>query len=1026
MKREKKFIMLLLFVMIIGVSKVKAVCDYGYIYDRENDRCLQISTLSSSDKARLSADCNTAICAGTVNDTGWSYFFSVEKSVPIYGLRATLVNSGGEVVKVRKGEIVFPVSINLWPNNTIRNDIYSIINNFTEYSFRNLSRESRVIDPNYHDSMESLFDLNNDYNEDSDAVNYSSIVNKINNIDDIRLLYEKMIGPRYRRSGTELDSLEYVINNNYYILLEPIFVLYVHYFGEDYFYLGTPYEIANAIKKDESSGYISGNIFSNGAFMCGNGNGGWGGPWYVIDNFLTALHLEENVAGFIGTKSSSATCHLPELLQNYKTGWGKGIIRLSQYKVETHKPTVTVQKYDVDGNCYNQPAYFKAVPVGGNESDYTGKGFKTWCNDDGTSKKVTFEVNPNSDYRLFEYTDSSFNNKVNSEKVKYKLNVNYYFLTSSFTVGTNNLSIKVYNEKKSKTCSEELQEIISACGANKKCQNNKSKIIYDLYALYNKHYRNDYNKLLNFNINSSNELDVTNVACEKITCINDENFVCDGKGSINSATPDESKYSYKIEKRVCYNSSTVNKSDTLMGGYYNADLGAECEINYSFNNYFPNDSVMAGRVLWHNNNIKNLYKGLVSIKITCDGAYNDITENELKNMKLKINQFNGDIFPSIDVDWTTAGENFNDKMIFNYFINPLEYAPKSGSIICDNGSTKGYCYAHWEQTYTLGYNLKKEWYSKPDGVFVEKSKIKNFDGYKYRGTGLPISMDNLPGDNFNATFTISLNNKSRQFVCPYKVENEIIKIPTCIGHECNDSGRLKSKIKSFNFDFRIIDTKNPFPGLNGDGRLVGSNWCSDSRIGKIAYTDNDKEYVVGDVIDNDGIVKDTEFQTNFSKFNIKDNPEADINGDGIIRYSNNCNNEINDQINDYCILYNYLLNHDKNCSGNADENYIIKKYITEANNSESDSSVTPMYSFTLTPNEIQNIRQYNKEHAYNDFNLKYDEASKKYKSIFLDNWIIHGTIVTSKYGSKPITIKMNSNNSSCYNTRYDNNWCSNY
>lgn len=37
-------------------------------------------------------------------------------------------------------------------------------------------------------------------------------------------------------------------------------------------------------------------------------------------------------------------------------------------------------------------------------------------------------------------------------------------------------------------------------------------------------------------------------------------------------------------------------------------------------------------------------------------------------------------------------------------------------------------------------------------------------------------------------------------------------------------------------------------------------------------------------------------------------------------------------------------------------------------------NLTPMYSITLTPSSIKEIREYNKSHSYNDFNLECEDG----------------------------------------------------
>ena len=93
------------------------------------------------------------------------------------------------------------------------------------------------------------------------------------------------------------------------------------------------------------------------------------------------------------------------------------------------------------------------------------------------------------------------------------------------------------------------------------------------------------------------------------------------------------------------------------------------------------------------------------------------------------------------------------------------------------------------------------------------------------------------------------------------------------------------------------------------------------------------------------------------------------------------------------------------CKGN-DQNSIVERYIYDRPNS---SSNTPMYSITLTPADISDIRDYNEDHAYNNFEMTMDNISGHYVSNFISDLITNGKM---------------SVHDNCID-RIDGKWCSN-
>ena len=65
-----------------------------------------------------------------------------------------------------------------------------------------------------------------------------------------------------------------------------------------------------------------------------------------------------------------------------------------------------------------------------------------------------------------------------------------------------------------------------------------------------------------------------------------------------------------------------------------------------------------------------------------------------------------------------------------------------------------------------------------------------------------------------------------------------------------------------------------------------------------------------------------------------------------------------------------------------------------------------MYSITLTPQDITAIRKYNEGHSYADKNLTCENGDKCISDFVTD-------LVSGKIGSNELSIKINSDNSSC-------------
>lgn len=142
----------------------------------------------------------------------------------------------------------------------------------------------------------------------------------------------------------------------------------------------------------------------------------------------------------------------------------------------------------------------------------------------------------------------------------------------------------------------------------------------------------------------------------------------------------------------------------------------------------------------------------------------------------------------------------------------------SGPSVLENGLNR------YEITYSANYNLK-EWFAKLGSGEIMSSNCSTCRtlGYgiysKLVNNGTYNNYEILTGSmtgnqlitlyNGNIYFSYEyMGNPSDNGVCTYSLKNEIIT-------NGND----------LNLEFRTFQNNNAFPGKDGDGRIVGSNWC---------------------------------------------------------------------------------------------------------------------------------------------------------------------------------------------------------
>ena len=556
-----------------------------------------------------------------------------------------------------------------------------------------------------------------------------------------------------------------------------------------------------------------------------------------------------------------------------------------------------------------------------------------------------------------ELKKESFYNNIYRFRIKTKINNNICSgLCNSSNISSYNIEDKVIRNTAQLQLDGEATKksnIVTTRFKSYKCsdaldgiRNNNSlsdieKMVYldELYKDFPK-----YNNLKNYDFDGSN-LDLSNTSCDIVNCDS-------GSGSNFSCTSGilQTEILGK-NNRVCY----YDKNDNI-GSYYYEDLDAYCSYKISYKLPFRKEKVKAGQLLWMT--LDEYSKiGTMKIELNCEKLSNnedsDLTDIQLKNViinndSINVNYILKDIFSnsSFSIQWKSQKELSKTMFINDISVDNLN----PDSVECINKM----CYTSWSSTVdNIDINYEKKLISKGlDGVIYDADDYDD-DDYVTIGNGLPISYDEKTSTNKEATLSVNLFGEKKSVKCLYDVQNEIIDI-------CYDG--ICTYDKKFNLNFRIIDTNNPFPGVSGDSkRLVGSNWCEINKIGMYSV---DGKYIVGD-LNHDGVIDENDLNEDYFKAG---NLEADFNGDGV-NYVENC---LSLSKADNCLLESFINSNGNYCVGD-DSNIVVKNYIYDKPSSNSFGNAK--YSFVLTPTTINEIRNYNKNNSYADFNLECDKGT---------------------------------------------------
>lgn len=132
----------------------------------------------------------------------------------------------------------------------------------------------------------------------------------------------------------------------------------------------------------------------------------------------------------------------------------------------------------------------------------------------------------------------------------------------------------------------------------------------------------------------------------------------------------------------------------------------------------------------------------------------------------------------------------------------------------------------YEYSHSVNYYLNKVYATKKDGkILYEKCPNCIFLGYGIVSKLTDSGTEDIP---FSIKFTnirtktLGYTDKDYTNKCKVTLTPELVKDDCDPKKEkCDDNNNGK-----LNLEFRLIDSSNPFPGKSGNGRKVGSNWCS--------------------------------------------------------------------------------------------------------------------------------------------------------------------------------------------------------
>ena len=217
-----------------------------------------------------------------------------------------------------------------------------------------------------------------------------------------------------------------------------------------------------------------------------------------------------------------------------------------------------------------------------------------------------------------------------------------------------------------------------------------------------------------------------------------------------------------------------------------------------------------------------------------------------------------------------------------------------------------------DYTDTIEYSLYPVYAENITGKISYIIPKNNGNNYKFLGYGV-VSRFDAKNSYYIIPYSIKFGYPLSGIFGSSKTSNECKVYPKQEIITTSDNNKTSDKL---NLSFRIIDTSNPFPGKSGTVRKVGTNWKATSAV--------DDETAYNNWVSNSW--KSSSLYIN--------------------------NNKGNATSKDYG--FNSLV-----------------AYVMETTNNSLDKNKTgPIYTIKLTPTNIKEIREYNKNNDYDDFTLK--------------------------------------------------------
>lgn len=309
--------MLLAFVIWMGDKMKKKIITYLnvllclFLINAKNANA-EININAAGGEPQLSTACKGGVCSSTV---GIAANISHE---PVDGIRVILMNNMTELG-----------SADLW---------------FTEdkMNFAGGSKHISDIFEKYKD-----YDVNNDGVKD-DLFDFTGLLEAIkdnNDYNSVEVLLQH-IGPEFNISNTY----------DYYLVIEPIFVLRYNYASTRYYFSGTVKQVFNGLMTLNSSSplhnlwakyfaYKDSDLCTQLTYGTYNTSTGKCKNWNVLRNYTDTIRLDSVYGPFTETTLTKDN-PVYEKVETYdKNIWGKGILKISDVAPSY---TLTINKTDMD------------------------------------------------------------------------------------------------------------------------------------------------------------------------------------------------------------------------------------------------------------------------------------------------------------------------------------------------------------------------------------------------------------------------------------------------------------------------------------------------------------------------------------------------------------------------------------------------------------------------------------------------------------------------------------------------------